>query len=247
MALTNRNVREKEFHNRLQSSSKGRFENVFYKALYNSGEDFFNFLKINSPNSNILDYGCGIGSSLKKVIEFNPKKITGIDISDISIEKAKKIIKVDNFNVDLFVDNCENTKFNDNTFDIVYGTGILHHLDIEVCLKEIHRILKPGGKFLFIEPLGTNPLINFYRKLTPKSRSEDEHPLIGKDFNLIENKFVKIKIKYYGFLTLIFFPVYFSPKNSVIFKILKNFDQFLFNTNFFKKLAWSVLITAEKN
>jgi len=247
MTLTNRNVREKEFHNRLQSSSKGRFENVFYKALYNSGEDFFNFLKINSPNSNILDYGCGIGSSLKKVIEFNPKKITGIDISDISIEKAKKIIKVDNFNVDLFVDNCENTKFNDNTFDIVYGTGILHHLDIEVCLKEIHRILKPGGKFLFIEPLGTNPLINFYRKLTPKSRSEDEHPLIGKDFNLIENKFVKIKIKYYGFLTLIFFPVYFSPKNSVIFKILKNFDQFLFNTNFFKKLAWSVLITAEKN
>ena len=68
MALTNRNVREKEFHNRLQSSSKGRFENVFYKALYNSGEDFFNFLKINSPNSNILDYGCGIGSSLKKEI-----------------------------------------------------------------------------------------------------------------------------------------------------------------------------------
>ena len=247
MTITNRNVREKEFHNRLQSSSKGRFENVFYKALYNSGEDFFNFLKVNSPNSNILDYGCGIGSSLKKVIEFNPKKITGIDISDISIEKAKKIIKVNYSNVDLFVDNCENTKFNDNTFDIVYGTGILHHLDIEVCLKEINRILKPGGKFLFIEPLGTNPLINFYRKLTPKSRSEDEHPLIGKDFNLIENKFVKIKIKYYGFLTLIFFPVYFSPKNSAIFKILKNFDQFLFNTNFFKKLAWSVLITAEKN
>ena len=59
---------------------------------------------------------------------------------------------------------------------------------------------------MFIEPLGTNPLINFYRKLTPKSRSKDEHPLVLKDFELIKKKFKKCKLKYYGFLTLIFFP-----------------------------------------
>ena len=247
MQLTDKNIREKEFHNKLQLKTSGRFESIFYKAIYNSNEDFFNFLKKYSSNSNILDYGCGIGNSLKKVIEFKPKKVTGIDISDISIQKAKKIIKTTNFNVDLLVDNCEKTKFEDNTFDIVYGTGILHHLNIEICLKEIHRILKPGGKFLFIEPLGTNPLINFYRRLTPKSRSIDEHPLVEKDFNLIKNKFVNSKIKFYGFLTLIFFPIYFSPKNSIVFKILKEFDQFLFNVNLFKKLAWSVLISAEKN
>ena len=217
MELTDKNKREKEFHNNLQLKTKGRFENIFYKAIYNSTEDFFNYLKKNSSNSNILDYGCGIGSSLKKVIEFNPKKITGIDISDISIQKAKKMIKATNSNVILLVENCEKTKFGDNTFDIVYGTGILHHLNIEICLKEIHRILKPGGKFLFIEPLGTNPLINFYRRFTPKSRSIDEHPLIEKDFNLIKNKFVNSKVKYYGFLTLIFFPTYFSPKNSFVF------------------------------
>ena len=247
MELTDKNNREKEFHNTLQLKTKGRFENIFYKAIYNSTEDFFNFLKKNSLNSNILDYGCGIGSSLKKVIEFNPKKITGIDISDISIQKAKKMIKATNSNAILLVDNCEKTKFGDNTFDIVYGTGILHHLNIEISLKEIHRILKPGGKFLFIEPLGTNPLINFYIKLTPKSRSIDEHPLVGKDFKLIKNKFVNSKVKYYGFLTLIFFPIYFSPKNSIVFKMLRKFDQLLFNINFFKKLAWSVLISAEKN
>ena len=247
MELTDKNNREKEFHNNLQLKSKGRFENIFYKAIYNSTEDFFNYLKKNSSNSNILDYGCGIGSSLKKVIEFNPKKITGIDISDVSIQKAKKTIKATNSNINLLVDNCEKTKFDDNTFDIVYGTGILHHLNIEICLKEIHRILKPGGKFLFIEPLGTNPLINFYRRFTPKSRSIDEHPLIEKDFNLIKNKFVNSKVKYYGFLTLIFFPTYFSPKNSFVFKMLRKFDQLLFNINFLKKLAWSVLISAEKN
>ena len=185
MKLTNENIREKEFHNNLQSKTKGRFEDIFYKAIYNSNEDFFNFLKINSTNAQILDYGCGIGNSLRKVIEFNPEKIVGIDISEVSIQKARKISDT-NSKIELFVDNCEKTKFQDNSFDIVYGTGILHHLNLEICLDEIQRILRPGGKFLFIEPLGTNPLINLYRKLTPNSRSVDEHPLIDKDFDLIQ-------------------------------------------------------------
>ena len=247
MNLTDQNLREKEFHNKLQSQSKGRFEKIFYKAIYNSSEDFFNFLKSNSINSEILDYGCGIGAYLKKVTEFNPKKITGIDISEVSIQKAKSKINGSNSIVDLKVDNCEKTNLKNEEFDIVYGNGILHHLNIQLCLKEIYRILKPGGKLVFTEPLGTNPLINFYRKITPKSRSEDEHPLVENDFSLIQNKFDKIQIKYYGLLTLIFFPFYFSPKKSFIFKILKNLDQLLFKINFFKKFAWSVLIIAEKN
>jgi len=204
MQLSDKNLREKEFHNKLQSRTKGRFENIFYKAIYNSNEDFFNFLELNSSNSDILDYGCGVGSSLEKVIKFKPKKIIGIDISEVSIEKAKTNCGLKS-NIELYVDNCEKTKFENNSFDIVYGTGILHHLNFEICLDEIQRILKPGGRLLFIEPLGTNPFINLYRRLTPKSRSIDEHPLVENDLNLIKNRFQKVKIKYYGFLTLIFF------------------------------------------
>ena len=106
MTLSDKNIREKEFHNKLQSKTKGRFENIFYKAIYNSTEDFFNFLELNSNNLDVLDYGCGIGNSIKKVMNFNPKKITGIDISEVSIEKAKKISS-SNLNIELLVDNCE--------------------------------------------------------------------------------------------------------------------------------------------
>jgi ubiquinone/menaquinone biosynthesis C-methylase UbiE len=246
MSLSEKNIREKEFHNKLQSSSEGRFENIFYKAIHNSNQDFIDFLKLNTNNSIVLDYGCGIGNSLEQVLKFKPKKITGIDISEVSIEKAKKNFDK-NTKIELLVDNCEKTKFEENTFDIVYGTGILHHLNFEICLDEIQRILKPGGRLLFIEPLGTNPFINLYRRLTPKSRSIDEHPLVENDLNLIKNRFQKVKIKYYGFLTLIFFPFYSSPKNSLIFKILKNTDQFLFKINIFRKFAWSIMIVAEKN
>jgi len=246
MTLTEQNLREKEFHDKLQSKSKGRFENIFYKAIINAWEDFYNFLSLNSTNSEILDYGCGVGPTIEKVIKFNPKKITGIDISDVSISKAKEKFANSSSKIELLVDNCENTTFSDHKFDIVYGLGILHHLQFSKCINEISRILKPEGKLLFIEPLGTNPIINFYRMLTPKSRSKDEHPLVLKDFEMIKSNFKNVNIKYYGFLTLVFFPFY-SSNDSKIFKFLIKLDQLLFKNKIFRYFAWSVLITATKN
>ncbi len=246
MNLTKINIREKKFHNSLQSQKEERFENIFYKAIYNINEDFLDYLKNKVNNSDVLDYGCGIGSSVEKIIKFKPKNMTGIDISEISIKKAKEKATALKIEANFSVDNCEKTKFKNNSFDVVYGTGILHHLQIEKCLDEIYRILKSKGSLIFIEPLGTNPIINLYRKLTPRSRSEDEHPLINKDFKYINNKFNETKIKYYGFLTLVFFPFYKTP-NSKIFRLLASCDQFLFKFKIFQLFAWSVLIEAKKN
>ena len=150
------------------------------------------YLGENAKNSEILDYGCGIGSFAEKIIKYRPKKITGIDISEISIDKAKKKAEELNIDIKYKVDNCEKTSLEQNSFDIVYGTGILHHLEIGKCLDEIHRILKSKGSLLFIEPLGTNPIINLYRKFTPKARSKDEHPLIKKDFEYLNNSILRI-------------------------------------------------------
>ena len=63
---------------------------------------------------------------------------------------------------------------------------------------------------------------------------------------MIKEKFKNVSIKYYGFLTLIFFPLYKS-NNSKIFKILVKLDQLLFKIKIFQYFAWSVLITAKKN
>ncbi len=246
MNLTEINIREKKFHDNLQSKKSGRFENIFYKAIHNITEDFFSYLKENTKNSDVLDYGCGTGVSIERVIKFKPKKIFGIDISEVSIKKAKRKAEEFKISANYSVDNCEKTKFENNSFDVVYGAGILHHLNLEKCLDEIYRILKSKGKLVFIEPLGTNPIINFYRKLTPNSRSKDEHPLVNKDFVYIKNKFTDISIKYYGFLTLVFFPFYKSPNNSKLFRLLVDLDQFLFKFKFFQIFAWSVLIKAKK-
>ena len=139
MNLTEINLREKEFHNKLHSDGSKRSESVFYKALHNLYEDFFNFIKSKSQNKNVLDFGCGIGSYTERVLTFNPLKITGIDISEkaINIAKDKKI----NNKVDYRVENCESTKLNSNEYDLIYGAGILHHLNLNKSMEEINRLL----------------------------------------------------------------------------------------------------------
>ena len=247
MSLTKINFREKEFHNKLQSKNKGRFENIFYKALYNMYEDFRAYTSEKAKNKIVLDYGCGVGSVTQKIAALNPSKLFGIDISEVSINKAIENAKNLNLQIDYSVDNCEETKFKADTFDLVFGSGILHHLDLEKSISEINKILKINGEMVFLEPLGTNPLINFYRKLTPKSRSVDEHPFQKKDFDFINSLFEKVTIKYYGFFTLVFFLFYRDPNKSLIFKIISGLDNYFFKIKYFKNFAWSVMIIAKKN
>lgn len=243
--LSEINLREKNFHNKLQSGLGIRFENRFYRALYNLSEDYCNMIKENCQDKIALDFGCGVGEFTRKIFNFKPKELFAIDISDVSIEKAKKnSIGMD---IKYSVDNCEKSNFNDEKFDLVYGSGIIHHLDTKICVSEIYRILKRDGKMIFIEPLGTNPIINLYRFLTPRSRSSDEHPLIKKDFKTIKELFKNLSVRYYGLLTLLFLPFYKSPEKSKIFKILSKLDQCLFKIKILRIFAWSVLITCKKN
>jgi ubiquinone/menaquinone biosynthesis C-methylase UbiE len=247
MSLTKINLREKKFHDELQSKNKGRFENIFYKALYNIYKDFNDCISEKSKNKVVLDYGCGIGSITEKIVNSNPSRLFGIDISEVSINKAIENSKRLNLQINYSVDNCEKTRFKAETFDLVFGTGILHHLSLDKSINEINRILKNKGEMVFLEPLGTNPLINLYRKLTPKSRSDDEHPFVKKDFDLINSLFKHITIRYYGFFTLIFFLFYKNPQKSMVFKIISKLDYYFFKIKYFKNFAWSVLIVAKKN
>jgi len=247
MDLSEINRREKEFHDELHILNKRRFQNKFYKAVYNLYEDFFDILKTKVQSKDVLDYGCGIGNVAEKVINFKPKKLVAIDVSGESIKKAKSETKSKENKIDYRVENCENSNLTSDAFDIIYGSGILHHLNLNKSLKELSRILKKGGIILFAEPMATNPIINIYRKFTPKARSVDEHPLVFQDIRLIESMFKNVEVKYYGFLTLIFFPFYKSPENSKLFRFISGIDRMILKTKYLRFLAWSVLVKAEKN
>ena len=247
MKLSDENKRERDFHDNLHKGEGERFENRFYKALGNMFVDFDQEIQNDCKDKNILDYGCGIGLNTEKYLKYLPKKITGVDISEISLQKARKRVKLyENQKVEFKQDNCENLSLENESFELVYGTGVLHHLKLDLAIKEIARVLKKDGKIIFVEPLGTNPIINLYRWMTPKARSQDEHPFNENDFAFMRNHFKDLKIKYYGFLTLIFYPFYGNQSSSKFFNLLSNFDQYLFKSRFLRKFAWSALIVGKK-
>ena len=112
---------------------------------------------LNLPNKklNILDAGCGTGSL---AIDFKKQKpnlnIYAIDADKdmlkIAAEKAEKEKAKIIFNMSLI----QNLPFPDSYFDIVYSSLVFHHLPGKVkkeAVKEIHRVLKKGGKFFLAD------------------------------------------------------------------------------------------------
>jgi hypothetical protein len=57
--------------------------------------------------------------------------------------------------------------------------------------------LKTGGEGLFLEPLGHTPLINLYRRFTPRFRTPDEHPLVISDFELARRYFGSVDAEFF--------------------------------------------------
>lgn len=131
----------------------------------------------------VLDYGCGRGeSSLTYLMQ--GAVVRGIDISPVYVEEANLNAKKSGCPSERYqflVMDAHALDFEDDTFDVIIGEGILHHLDADVALREIHRVLKPGGRVLLQEPLADNPLLKLFRLLTPRARTEDEAPFTGKD------------------------------------------------------------------
>jgi SAM-dependent methyltransferase len=81
------------------------------------------------------------------------------------------------------------TPFADDSFDIVIGASILHHLDLDRALAEIRRVLRPGGRGVFVEPLARNPLMRLGRLLTRGARADAGRPLTEWDWALCERHF----------------------------------------------------------
>jgi ubiquinone/menaquinone biosynthesis C-methylase UbiE len=84
---------------------------------------------------------------------------------------------------------AERLVYANNTFDIALGFAVLHHLDLEKAMPELYRVLKPSGVAYFAEPLGSNPILQLFRKLTPKYRTIDERPIVLGEFRGYINKF----------------------------------------------------------
>lgn len=163
------------------------------QLILKPGDDFYTYCQRDSvmfgvreflgdlAGKSVLEVGCGSGKIAARVAKTGAH-VTAFDLSPVSVEVAATRASLNALldRIHLTVAAGERFPFASHSFDIVLGRAILHHLDASQGSHEIHRVLKPGGKALFVEPLGMNPVLNFVRDHVPypgKNPVGDDQPL----------------------------------------------------------------------
>jgi ubiquinone/menaquinone biosynthesis C-methylase UbiE len=97
----------------------------------------------------VLDVGCGAGTDLMRFAR-GGAIVTGVDISPSAIELARQNFEQQRIPVELREADGERLPFPDDSFDLVYGHGVVQYTaNPEALLAECHRVLKPGGEAVF--------------------------------------------------------------------------------------------------
>ncbi len=110
------------------------------------------------PYDRALELGCGTGFFLLNLIQSGVARRGSVtDLSPGMVKVATRNGQSLGLDVDGRVADAEGIPYEDDTFDLVVGHAVLHHIpDVELSLREVVRVLKPGGRFVFAgEPTTT--------------------------------------------------------------------------------------------
>jgi SAM-dependent methyltransferase len=120
------------------------------------------------PGRRALELGCGSGVFLERAVATRAA-IIALDLSTDLIEQARAKIAGQG-QAAFCCGNAERLPFPAESFDLVFGSSILHHLHLEAAFAELFRVLRPGGRLVFAEPNLFNPQIALTFCLLPRQR-----------------------------------------------------------------------------
>lgn len=188
----------------------------------------------NVSGKQLLDCGCGRGHT-SVMLARHGANVTGFDVSDDDLAKAHILAKANDVDVGFQHESFEALPFPDESFDLAFGAFILHHVDISRAVKEVHRILRPGGRAVFIENSDRNRLLMLSRRYLvgkmgiPKYGDDDEeHPLTSDDLERAKQDFSGITTVHHT--DLLFFRLadfyMFEKRWKLLSSMLRGLDRF---------------------
>jgi SAM-dependent methyltransferase len=215
----------------------------------------------------ILDLGCGMGDAAV-YFALRGAQVSAVDISPGMVDVCRRLAQREGVASQVQAQAAvgERLPFADGSFDVVYGNGVLHHLDLGISGPEIARVLGPGGLGVFIEPLAYNPVIEVYRKLASGVRTAAESPLTYRQFRSFIRHFEAGELVEMQFLTQAIFLWFFfveganpskvrywkkitneAERYGPAFRRLWRAERVLFRLlPFLKPLAWNVVLSVRK-
>jgi ubiquinone/menaquinone biosynthesis C-methylase UbiE len=163
-------------------------EHMSRRLLAENGAFMLPFLQ---PGMRLLDCGCGPGTMTIEIAELvAPSEVIGIDIGDEQITRARQLAVEQGIpNVHFEKANIYNLPFSNHTFDAVFSHALLEHLqDPLAALREMYRMLKPGGMVMVRTPdwdgnliWPSDPLLEHFEEIGKALfASGGGNPFIGK-------------------------------------------------------------------
>lgn len=219
----------------------------------------------NLQGKTILDLGCGAGEN-SVYFAIQGANCVAADYSPKMVDVALKLAENNQVSISGKVVNAMEIDFPDNCFDVVYAANLLHHLaDPKQAICEMHRVLKPGGKACFWDPLKHNPIINIYRRMATNVRTEDEMPLDIQIVDFVGHIFPEVRYDTFWLATLwIFLQFYFiervhpnqerywkkiiteHERLAPVYHRLEKLDRAFKKLPFSKRMAWNLAVVATK-
>ncbi|MFA6004193.1 MAG: class I SAM-dependent methyltransferase [Elusimicrobiota bacterium] len=213
----------------------------------------------------LLDLGCGAGEA---AVYFAGQgaRVSACDISPEMIAVTQRLSARHGASVEARTAAAERLPFPDANFDLVFANGVLHHTELLPALREVRRVLKPGGRAAFIEPLRHNPVIAVYRRLAADNRTPTERPLGFPDFSAVRAVFPRFRHREFWLFSLYLFMHFYlveraSParvrywKKVIVeasryewmFRPLQRLDELALRIcPYLGRLCWNTVISVEK-
>lgn len=161
----------------------------------------------------VLDMGCGFGH-MTVLLARSGAEVSAVDLSPQSLSVAERRARLHDVRASFHAAPGERLPFPDATFDVVVGKAILHHLEVDRAGPELYRVLRPGGRAAFSEPLGTNRALVFARDHVPYPRKNPrggDVPLTAEDLVAWESHFDRAVHRELALTTMLARAVGVSP------------------------------------
>jgi ubiquinone/menaquinone biosynthesis C-methylase UbiE len=223
-------------------SEKSKWDEIARKnseelEILEHGENFHRYARENSElpgiseflgnleGQHLLELGCGSGK-MAVLLAKSGAKVTAFDLSPVSVVTARDMATANDTDIDFAVASGENLPFATDSFDVIFGKSILHHLIINLGRHDIYRVLKRGGMAVFVEPLGMNPVLTFARKYVPYHHKHPvgvDQPLTYEDIRAWTQEFRRVKFREVELLSMVERAFGWGTK----FILLRKLDKFL--------------------
>jgi 2-polyprenyl-3-methyl-5-hydroxy-6-metoxy-1,4-benzoquinol methylase len=253
MQTSSQEKRDKELFDRI--SNQYSYKDVYpisKKARAFQIDSIIDFVKKNyqlREKNSLLELGCGSGANSLYLEELYDEYM-GVDYSQGLIEIANQKYRKKNVTFDT-ANIKDLSKF--NSYDIVFGLGILHHVDdLAKVLNELKKVGHSDTIYIFYEPQAGNPFLQFLRRLRMKidpAFSEEQIFFRVKELEerIKQQKFNNIVSRYNGYFIPPFAQVVLKPYflfNPIV-KAMMKIDRFLFR-KINSRFSWNFVIAFKK-